>query len=95
MNKIIISGIIAIGISILFSNLSNNAIAQQQISLDLYEDQALYCIQDPTDNKGTVCKIVQDLDLLDEQHERIMRDQFIGDQDTFSINDVFDIESLD
>jgi hypothetical protein len=57
MNKIINFGIIALGIGILFSSLSNNALAQE-VKDRINEDQAIICVNGHVvELSGNICKV--------------------------------------
>lgn len=87
--------IIALGIGILFSNLSTNALAQNSAHLGLDEDEALICIKNTNEQsesfKEEVCKVVQDLDLFGQEYRNKLYTEFGENYDI----DTFNIQSLD
>jgi len=91
MNKTISYGIVALGIGILFSSLSNNALAQMNVegmnSID--EDQIILCVNnsDQIDNNGFTCHLRQQDD-IDWYQEK-------DNGDFYDNNDSFDIRIVD
>ena len=98
MNKINMFVIVALGIGILFSNLSNNAIAQSFDPIPkmpkIHEDQIITCVKDVSDNEQTrgslICHIfnIDDLDWYQEISENNYGQ--IG-----SLNDSFEMGLID
>ena len=94
MNKTISYGIVALGIGILFSSLSNNALAQE-MGQGLNEDQAVICVKDTwtedfkkQGNEKVACTIIQDLDLLNDAQEKYIYSKFMAELDTFNLSDL-------
>ena len=87
MNKTISYGIIAIGMSILFSSLSNNALAQMNVEgiNQIDEDQIILCVNnsDGISNNGFTCHLRQQDD-IDWYQEKDNGD-FYDNDDSFDI----------
>jgi len=91
MNKTISYGIIALGIGILFSSLSNNALAQMNVEgiNQIDEDQIILCVNnsDQIDNNGFTCHLRQQ-DKVDWYQEK-------DNGNFYDNNDSFDIRVVD
>ena len=93
MNKAISYAIVALGIGILFSSLSNSVLAQVNVegmNPQMEEDEILICVRDYTDNKGTICHIMP-IDNID-WYQETSEDKYgqFGD-----INDSFQVVLVD
>ena len=89
MNKAISYAIVALGIGILFSSLSNSVLAQVNVegmNPQMEEDEILICVRDYTDNKGTICHImpIDNIDWYQEISEP-KYGQFGDFNDSFSV----------
>ena len=69
-------GIVALGIGILFSNLSNNALAQ------IFEDQFIVC------NFESICAVIDIDDYMNKEKSDHLWSQFNNDIDTFTMGDL-------
>ena len=91
MNKTISYGIIALGIGILFSSLSNNVLAQMNVEdmNSINEDQIILCVNnsDQIDNNGFTCHLRQQ-DNVDWYQEK-------DNGNFYDNNDSFDIRIVD
>ena len=91
MTKTISYGIVALGIGILFSSLSNNVLAQMNVEgmNSINEDQIILCVNnsDQIDNNGFTCHLRQqdDIDWYQEKYNGNFYDN----------NDSFDIRIVD
>ena len=87
MNKTISYGIIALGIGILFSSLSNNVLAQMNVEdmNSINEDQIILCVNnsDQIDNNGFTCHLRQQ-DKVDWYQEKY-NGNFYDNNDSFDI----------
>ena len=93
MYKTISYAIVALGIGILFSSLSNSVLAQVNVEgMDpqLEEDEILICVRNYETNSGTICHVmpIDDIDWYQETSEN--KYGKLGD-----INDSFSVVLVD
>jgi len=87
MNKTISYGIVALGIGILFSSLSNNALAQINVEgiNQINEDQIILCVNNSNgiENDGFICHLRQQSDV--DWYQEKDNGNFYDNDDSFDI----------